>query len=132
MFALPLTSNLAFFFPFLSPYLPLATITNGDESSPQHVNYQLIPALHSSTTTKPIETDWYTLTNQSGAFDGLYAEWRQLSAEAFIRGEKWRRLLITTFWNAAVLMLAIVTPNITVAIEMLGKWCGVCGGNRLE
>ena len=54
--------------------------------------------------------------------DGLYAEWRHLSAEAFIRGEKWRRMFITTLWNAAVLLLAIVTPNITVAIEMLGKW----------
>ena len=56
-----------------------------------------------------------------GALDGLYAEWRQLTAEAFIRGEKWRRLTITTLWNITVLMLAIVTPNITIAIELLGK-----------
>ncbi|KAJ6221221.1 hypothetical protein RDWZM_007033 [Blomia tropicalis] len=56
-----------------------------------------------------------------GAFEGLYAEWRNLTAEAYIRGEKWRRIIITTLWNIAVLMLAVVTPNITIAIEMLGS-----------
>lgn len=56
-----------------------------------------------------------------GALDGLYAEWRQLSAEAYIRGEKWRRIVITTLWNIAVLLLAVVTPNITIAIELLGE-----------
>ena len=59
--------------------------------------------------------------HSSGAFEGLYAEWRNLTAEAYIRGEKWRRIIITTLWNIAVLMLAVVTPNITIAIEMLGK-----------
>ena len=106
MFALPLTSNLALFLFLSLPFLFPSTFSQPSPpppSPPPHVNYQLIPAL------------------TSGAFDGLYAEWRQLSAEAFIRGERWRRLVITTFWNAAVLMLAIVTPNITVAIEMLGK-----------
>lgn len=30
-------------------------------------------------------------------------------------------MVITSFWNVCVLLLAIVTPNITIAIEMLGK-----------
>ncbi len=55
-----------------------------------------------------------------GALDGLYAEFRKLSTEKFIRGEFRRRITITTSWNIVVLLLSIVTPNITIAIELLG------------
>lgn len=57
-----------------------------------------------------------------GALEGLYAEWFHLSAEEYIKGERLRRIFITTVWNSAVLVLAVVTPNITIAIEMLGKF----------
>lgn len=56
----------------------------------------------------------------SGALDGLYAEWFKLSTEQYIKGERVRRITITTLWNIFVLILAIVTPNITIAIETLG------------
>lgn len=55
-----------------------------------------------------------------GALDGLYAEFSKLSTDEFIRGEFWRRVVITTSWNIVVLLLSIVTPNITIAIELLG------------
>lgn len=57
-----------------------------------------------------------------GALDGLYAEFRKLSTEEFIQGEFKRRVTITTIWNVVVLLLAIVTPNITIAIELLGQY----------
>ncbi|KAH9529710.1 hypothetical protein DERF_003579 [Dermatophagoides farinae] len=56
-----------------------------------------------------------------GALDGLYAEWFKLSTEQYIKGERVRRITITTLWNIFVLILAIVTPNITIAIETLGS-----------
>ncbi|XP_054165008.1 sodium-coupled neutral amino acid transporter 7-like [Oppia nitens] len=56
-----------------------------------------------------------------GALDGLYAELTKLSAEDFILGEFKRRIVITTIWNVVVLILSIVTPNITIAIELLGS-----------
>ncbi|CAG2161906.1 unnamed protein product [Oppiella nova] len=56
-----------------------------------------------------------------GALDGLYAELSKLSAEDFIGGELRRRIIITSVWNAVVLLLSIVTPNITIAIELLGS-----------
>ncbi|KAI7697846.1 Putative sodium-coupled neutral amino acid transporter 7 [Sarcoptes scabiei] len=56
-----------------------------------------------------------------GALDGLYAEWMRLTTEQYIKGERCRRIIATTFWNLLVLILAIVTPNITIAIETLGS-----------
>lgn len=56
-----------------------------------------------------------------GALDGLYAEWCRLSTEQYISGEAWRRVIMTSVWNVLVLVLAIVTPNITIAINALGE-----------
>ena len=56
-----------------------------------------------------------------GALEGLYGEIRGLSTEDYIHGERVRRIVITTGWNVAVLLLAVVTPNISIAISMLGK-----------
>ncbi|CAG2101308.1 unnamed protein product [Medioppia subpectinata] len=56
-----------------------------------------------------------------GALDGLYAEITKLSTEDFIGGELKRRIIITSIWNTVVLILSIVTPNITIAIELLGS-----------
>ncbi|RWS22749.1 putative sodium-coupled neutral amino acid transporter 7-like protein [Leptotrombidium deliense] len=56
-----------------------------------------------------------------GALDGLYAEFRKLPAEQFIKGEKKRRVIITTIWFATSLAIAIFTPNIGVVIEFLGS-----------
>lgn len=53
--------------------------------------------------------------------DGLYAEFRKLTAEEFIQGEKQRRIVITTIWFITTLLLSVVTPNITVAMELLGS-----------
>lgn len=56
-----------------------------------------------------------------GALDGLYAEFRKLSASEFIEGEPRRRFVITTLWFAFSLLIAIFTPNIGVVIELLGS-----------
>ncbi|KAH9424502.1 hypothetical protein DERP_004687 [Dermatophagoides pteronyssinus] len=56
-----------------------------------------------------------------GALDGLYAEWFRLTTEQYIKGERMRRITITTLWNLFVLILAVITPNITIAIETLGS-----------
>lgn len=55
-----------------------------------------------------------------GAFDGLYAEVMKLSADAFIQGERKRRLSITTGWFTTSLALAVFISNIGVVIELLG------------
>lgn len=55
-----------------------------------------------------------------GALDGFYAEFSKISTEQFIRGEKKRRIIITTFWFITTVLLSIFTPNITVVIELLG------------
>lgn len=55
-----------------------------------------------------------------GAVDGLYAEICHLTADQFIAGEKFRRYLITSVWFVTTLFLSIYTPNIGVAIELLG------------
>ena len=52
----------------------------------------------------------------------MYAEFAKLSTEEFIQGEYKRRVVITTLWNIVVLILSIFTPNITVAIELLGSF----------
>jgi sodium-coupled neutral amino acid transporter 7/8 len=56
-----------------------------------------------------------------GALDGLYAEFRKLSAADFIEGEPMRRFVITSIWFATSLVIAIFTPNIGVVIELLGS-----------
>lgn len=60
------------------------------------------------------------IKQKSGALDGLYAEWFRLTTEQYIKGERMRRITITTLWNFFVLILAVITPNITIAIETLG------------
>ena len=55
------------------------------------------------------------------AFEGLYAEFMKLSADQFIKGEKKRRILITTGWFVTTLVLAVYTPNIGIVIELLGS-----------
>lgn len=55
-----------------------------------------------------------------GALDGLYAEWAKLSTDQFIIGEFKRRLVVTTLWFLTTVLLAVLTPNIGVVIELLG------------
>ncbi|XP_023219875.1 putative sodium-coupled neutral amino acid transporter 7 isoform X1 [Centruroides sculpturatus] len=55
-----------------------------------------------------------------GALDGLYAEFSGLTADEFISGEKRRRVIITSVWFIATVLLAVFTPNISVVIELLG------------
>ncbi|XP_054717183.1 sodium-coupled neutral amino acid transporter 7-like isoform X2 [Uloborus diversus] len=55
-----------------------------------------------------------------GALDGLYAEFVKLSTDDFIKGEFKRRIVVTSLWFLATVLLAILTPNIGVVIELLG------------
>lgn len=55
-----------------------------------------------------------------GALDGLYAEFVKLSTDEFIKGEYKRRIVVTTIWFFSSVLLAVLTPNIGVVIELLG------------
>lgn len=55
-----------------------------------------------------------------GALDGLYAEFAKLTVNDFLKGEKKRRIIITSGWVAITLFLALFTPSIGVVLEMLG------------
>ncbi|XP_023221953.1 putative sodium-coupled neutral amino acid transporter 7 [Centruroides sculpturatus] len=55
-----------------------------------------------------------------GALDGLYAEFAKLTVNDFLKGEKKRRIIITSGWVAVTLFLALYTPSIGVVLEMLG------------
>lgn len=58
--------------------------------------------------------------NFRGALDGLYAEFVKLSTDEFIKGEYKRRIVVTTIWFFSSVLLAVLTPNIGVVIELLG------------
>ena len=45
----------------------------------------------------------------------------KISADQFIRGERKRRIIITSGWFVTTLVLAVYTPNIGVVIELLGS-----------
>lgn len=55
-----------------------------------------------------------------GALDGLYAEFAKLTTDQFISGEYKRRIVVTTLWFLTTVLLAVLTPNIGIVIELLG------------
>ena len=45
----------------------------------------------------------------------------KISTDQFIKGERKRRVIITTGWFVTTLVLAVYTPNIGIVIELLGS-----------
>lgn len=60
-----------------------------------------------------------------GALEGLYGEFRKLSAEEFKATEKGRRIVITTGWFFSTVALAIFAPDISVTLQLLGSMASV-------
>lgn len=59
------------------------------------------------------------------ALDGLYGEFRKLSAEEFKSGEKTRRIVITTLWFFSTVALAVFAPDISVTLQLLGSMASI-------
>lgn len=75
-----------------------------------------------STEYMPIDGDASpTSSTESSAATSRCSSRSSTSTTAFCSPTKLYHILITTIWNAVVLLLAIVTPNITVAIGFLGS-----------
>lgn len=60
-----------------------------------------------------------------GALDGLYGEIRHLSSDEFKRGEKSRRIIISTVWFHSTVLLAIFAPDISVTLQLLGSMASI-------
>lgn len=60
-----------------------------------------------------------------GALDGLYGEFRKLSADEFKSGERKRRIVITTLWFFSTVALAVFAPDISVTLQLLGSMASI-------
>lgn len=60
-----------------------------------------------------------------GALDGLYGEFRKLSAEEFKSSERARRIVISTLWFFSTVALAVFAPDISVTLQLLGSMASI-------
>ena len=59
------------------------------------------------------------------ALDSVWVQMRRLDPEKVESQERHRRILVTTVWFVATLLLAVVVPNIGVVISLLGGFAAL-------